>query len=499
VLEALLVRDRTHVRAHLLLHSLAWKEDRMRDSVRHAVDAARVAADDAELLVLVVSALLQVGECALARECLQRPSLDRVEHPDLLWRMAAFLYYLGDHPAAMQVFERARAAGADSQEFRSDFACQLSIVGRLQEAETEFEICAAMRTTVGRVYVELARLRRQTPEHNHLPLLDRQLALAASGSLDQAGIEFARYKELEDLGRYPEAWNALAHANDVMAARTRYDAALQERLYDRLRKVFPADFARAADFAQTGPMPIFVIGMPRSGTTLIERILGNHSQVRSAGELEDFDRQLRCVAGRCTQEMLDEQIIGRLPDLDYAELGGRYLAQTQWNACGKAYYVDKLPANWRLVGIIRRALPRARILNMVRDPMDVCFSNFRALFADANGWTYQLSNIAHCYGEYRKLMAHWHAVMPGEILDVSYADLVHDPESTAREAFSFCGLDYEEGCVDLRRNTAPIATQSLAQVRGGIHQGAFDEWRTYETQLAGLRLALTGVGLIGVD
>ncbi|HTA64968.1 MAG TPA: sulfotransferase [Xanthomonadaceae bacterium] len=491
-LEALVARDPAEVRAHLLLCEIAWKDDRLRDSVRHAMDAARVVPDDAGLIVAVVAALVRSGECTLARECLQRPFLAGIDDPTLLWQLAGLQHGLDDHPAAMALFERAyaRAVVETAPEFRFDYALELSINGRLQEAETELEGCAATGTSIGRVHVELARLRRQTPAHNHLALLDRQLALAEPGSVDQAGIEFARYKELEDLERHDEAWSALAHANALMAARTHYDAALEQGLHDRLRDAFPANFTRDVDGADEGPLPIFVIGMSRSGTTLLDRILGSHSQVRSAGELEDFGRQLRHVAGRCTLDMLDEQILARLPDLDYAELGRRYLAQTRWSARRRSFYVDKLPGNWRLAGPIRRSLPRARILNLVRDPMDVCFSNFRIFHGEVGGWSYRLSSVAHWYLEYRKIMAHWHAVMPGEILDVGYAELVRDPESTMRGVFAFCGLEYEQGCLDLARNPASVATLSMAQVRGSIHADAFEEWRPYATQLAELRLAL---------
>ena len=212
-LESLLARDATNIHAHLILGGIAWREDRMRDSVRHALDAARIVTDEGADLVAVIAALIQIGECAMARECLKRPVFAQTKNSELLVQAAALQQMLGDHPTSLQLFERARAAGMDGLEFRFDLATQLSFNGRLKEAEAELEYCASKETTIGRVYVELARLRRQTPESNHLQLLDRQIARAVPGSMDHAGIEFARYKELEDLGRHDEAWNALAKAS----------------------------------------------------------------------------------------------------------------------------------------------------------------------------------------------------------------------------------------------------------------------------------------------
>ena len=488
-LESLLVRDPAYIHAHLVLGGIAWKQDRMEDAVRHALDAARVVPDDGFSLLTVITGLLHVGEFLAARQCFQRPWFALTMDADLLAQAAALCHLMDDHPASLALYDRALAGGMDQLEFRFDRSLELSFNGRLQEAETELEHCAANGATNGRVYGELARLRRQTPERNHLQLLDRRVAFAAPGSMDKAAIEFARYKELEDLGRHDEAWIALARANAMLAARTRYDAAREERLHDGLRAAF-ADTSAAAGIAHEGPLPIFIVGMTRSGTTLLDRILGNHSRVESAGELGDFARQLRHVAGRCAKEMLDERLIERLHGLDYAEVGQRYLAQTQWRAKGRPFFVDKMPLNWLLAGPIQRALPQARILHLVRDPMDVCFSNLRAFFGEVHGWSYDWPRLAHYYQQYRRMMAHWHAVMPGQILDVDYTELVRDPEAMARKVFAFCGLDYEEGCLDLSRNTTAVATLSMAQVRGGIHARHFEEWRPYEAHLTELRAAI---------
>ena len=186
-----------------------------------------------------------------------------------------------------------------------------------------------------------------------------------------------------------------------------------------------------------GPQPIFIIGMMRSGTTLLDRMLSNHSKVASAGELDAFGLQLRWIADHRTT--LDDVVLQRAADLDYAELGKRYLEQTQWRTADKAFFIDKLPRNWMLAGLIRRALPQARILHMVREPMALCFSNYRALFSERYPYTYDLGALASYHRQYVRVMAHWHQAMPGQILDVAYADLVRTPSRRRARHWLFAG------------------------------------------------------------
>lgn len=487
-LESVVLRDPGHAQAHLSLSDIAWEEDRVRDSARHGLDAARALPGDPELIVAVAASLLRAGEVVATRTCLEHPTLAATRSIPLLLRMATQRYTLNENAEALRQYDRAVAAGADGPDVRFQRGVQLIFNGRLKDAERELLECLRFNPGFGRAWQELARLRTQTAQDNHLDELARNLRLVEPGSYEHAAMEFARYKELEDLGRYAEAWEALAHGNALMYARHNHDPAFTRRLFETLTRTCTADFVRPPDIVHAGAQPIFIIGMPRSGTTLLDRMLGNHSQVASVGELDDFARQLRWASDHCTT--LDETVIERLPRLDYSELGQRYLEQTQWRAAGKPFYTDKLPRNWMAAGLIRRALPQARILHLVRDSMDVCFSNYRALFADAFAHIYDLNALASHYRVYRSTMAHWHAVMPGQILDVRYADLVQDAEATLRTVLAFCGLPWESGCADLTRNRSAVATLSAAQVREPVHNRFIDSWRRYERQLAGLKQAL---------
>lgn len=489
LLESILGRNPDDVRAHLVMGGLEIADDHIRAATRHALAAARVLPDDADATGSVIAALMQVGEIVEARRCLDQPCIGASESLTVLMRSAAQRQMLGEHETSLALIERAGQLGATGPDFQFYRAVQLSFNGRLDEAEADLESCILADPPLGRAFLQLARMRTQTPERNHLPRIEQALTQAEPGSENEAGLEFARYKELEDLGRYTHAWDALTRANHLMYQRLTHDPAREAAILESLAQIDPGD-SRAAPGLKEGPQPIFVIGLPRSGTTVLDRILGNHTQVHSAGELGDFARMLIWATDHCATVVPDEVILDRLGHVDWAELGRLYLKQTQWRALGKPFFIDKLPRNWMVAGLIHRTFPRAPILNVVRDPMDVCFSNYRALFGDAYPYSYDLDALAQHHRQYKRLMAHWHTAFPGAILDVDYARLAREPEAVAREVFAFCGLEFEAGCTDLTRNTAVVATLSMAQVRQPIHARAFGEWQPYAEQLACLRSAL---------
>jgi tetratricopeptide (TPR) repeat protein len=490
-LEALLQRMPNSAAVHLQLGGLAYAEDRLRDCTRHTVEAANALPDDVDAILQIVLTLLQVGETVLARRSLDSPAIARSRDAVTLARLAGARQMVGDHHEALQLLDRAMALGHDNADFRYIRAVQLLFNGKAEQAESELKTCLRMGSTYGRASVTLARLHKQTPQSNHIDYIRAELQRVTKGSEDHAGFEYALYKELEDLGEYDDAWAALERGSAVMYARLEYDAAWESRIIDGLTTLCSAEFlAQASPQLQAAPQPIFIIGMPRSGTTVLDRILGNHSHVVSAGELGDFARAVRWGVDHKSIQPVDETILQRAPRVDFAQVGARYLAQAQWRAAGRAHFVDKLPINWIQAGFIRRALPGARILHMTRDPMDTCFSNFRAYFGVGYAYSYNYDALAAHYRHYRRLMDHWHHAMPGQILEVPYARLVADAESVTREVLDFCGLPYEAGCAELDRNTAPVATLSSQQVREPIHQRAIGEWQRYARQLEPLRAAI---------
>jgi tetratricopeptide (TPR) repeat protein len=490
--EQLLRIDTRHVPARLLLSSVLLAQGQLRAATDLLKAAVAFLSDDPDLICRLAQALLRLGETNATRACLHHPEIARTRSAPALLGLAHIYQGLGLHAPALGLMDRARDLGMDTADFRYFRALQLQFNGRMDEVEAELKACLERGPTFGRASLTLARLRRWDESDNHLDFIAARLAQVERGSEDHGAFEFARYKELEDLGRLDEAWSALERGNAVVRERT----AGQLRAIDEPR-LFDAVIARCTPqwLTQTrhrfdGPIPIFVVGLPRSGSTLLERVLGSHSQVMSAGELNDFPRQWRQVADCHGHALLDPTLLAAAERTDFAEVGRRYLEQTQWRAESRRFYVDKLPPNFMAAGFIRRALPQARIVHMRRAPMDVCFSNYRALFGDSYAYSYGLASLAAHYRQYERLMAHWRQAMPGVIHEVDYADLVSDTEGSARALLEYCGLDWEPGCLDTDRNAAPVATISSAQVREPIHRRGLEEWRRYERQLQPLREAL---------
>jgi len=487
--ESLLQRVPDHVPARVMLAGVILAEGRVREAAAHVLQATRVLPDDANVIATVAQCLLRIGEMAAARECLAHPEVLRTQTGSALATLAHVHQAMGDHVTSLALMDRALAAGFDNADFRYFRALQLQFNGRIDEALAELETCLRMGPTYGRASLTLARLGKQG-SGNRIDYIRKHLDDVERGSEDHAAFEFALYTELEGLGEATQAFAALMRGNAVMYGRLDHDIARESALFDTLIERCTPDFLQPHAEAMQGPLPIFVIGLPRSGTTLLDRILGNHSEVVSAGERSDFPRQLRWVADLNGHALIDAELLDRAERMDFSELGRRYLLQTQWRAPGKRYFVDKLPPNYMVAGLLQRALPQAPILHIVRDPMDVCFSNYKALFGDAYPHSYNLEALGAHYLDYRRLMRHWHDVLPGRILDVEYSRLVADPAGVAREILAHCGLPYEAACIDVQSNPAPVATLSSAQVREPIHARSLGEWRRYATQLAPLDEAL---------
>jgi tetratricopeptide (TPR) repeat protein len=494
--ESLLRIQPAHVPARLLLASVHLAGGTVRAAAQHTLAAAQSLPPDVGVICRVAQALCALGETNAARAALAHPAIAASRDARALRALAHQHQGLGEQERALPLMDRALALGLDTPDLRYFRALQLQFHGRLEEAQAELERCLRMGPTYGRASLTLARLRKATPERNQLAFIAQRLAQVPQGSEDEAAFEFARYAELEALGRDEEAWTALARGNALMHARLRETARPDEAaLIDAIRtKATPAFLAETAPAGPPAspehPQPIFVVGMPRSGTTLLESILGAHSQVSAAGELNDFPKQWRFVADVHGHALVDERLLAA--ETDFAELGRRYLEQTRWRARGRAYYVDKLPPNFWLAGFIHKALPQAKVLHMARAPMELCFSNWRALFGDSYAYSYEHAALAAHHAGYRRLMAHWHAAMPGVVHDVDYAALVAEPEREARALLAHCGLAFEPGCLEARRAAGPVATLSSAQVRAPIRADASRDWQRYATQIEPWRRALGG-------
>jgi hypothetical protein len=298
------------------------------------------------------------------------------------------------------------------------------------------------------------------------------------------------------LGEYAASFDMLQSAARMQRQHMRYDPATDLATVQWIIDAYPQGPAAPAAGA-SDEAPIFVLGLPRSGTTLVERILSSHSQLTAAGELNCFAHALvaavRHEAGR--PRLSRQDMVARSASADFAALGHDYLRRARLESDVSGRFIDKMPLNYLYCGLIRRALPNAKIVHVTRHPMAVCYAMYKALFKDAYPFSYDLDDIAQYYLGYRRLMAHWTASLPGELYTLSYEALIADQLGETRKLLDFCGLEWQEACTRFHENPAASATASAAQVRRPLYASSVAQWRNYAVQLAGLSAQLAAAGV----
>jgi Flp pilus assembly protein TadD len=403
-----------------------------------------------------------------------------------------------EHRRAAEVFERAVAVMPAVGEFRFNLGTALTATGDLERAEQVFLDCLRVEPSNWRAYLALAELLKKDKGSDHIAMFQRQLALSEANDDAAMYINLALAKEMETLGQYEQSFAHLSEGKRRGGTRRGYTSERDAALFDALMQPVAEPQPGQGNPSRA---PIFVIGMPRSGTTLVERILSSHPTVHSAGELQNFGIALKRVSGSSTPLLLDFDVLPRVRAPDWTALGDEYIRNTRSVAGDRAHFVDKLPHNFLYAGFIARALPNASIICLRRDPMDTCLSNFRQLFAQTTpyyDYSFDLLDTGRYYLLYDKLMAHWERTLPGRILQVSYEELVDKQEEVTRRIVSHCNLPWNDACLRFEENDAPVATASAVQVRSPMFRTSMRRWKRYEPQLGGLRELLEAGG-IAVD
>lgn len=407
---------------------------------------------------------------------------------------------LASHHAALPHFAHAVRGAPARIDFRYNLAATLSFLGRADDAARELEAVIKCAPHDGRAHHLLSGLRKQTSDCNHIPRLGAIAAQAQSGR-DRLLLGYALAKELDDVGRAPEAFVALAAANREHRRSLPYSAARDAAVFDAIEAEWCGP-AGAAPGAPCDPAPIFVIGMPRTGTTLVDRILSSHPAVESLGELQAMPLAVKAAAGTRTRTVLDPETVSAAARADLALAGADYLKRAEpYRLLGKPRFVDKFPGNFHYVGLIARALPSATIVCLRRHPLDTVLSNFRNLFAISSpyyDYSYDLAEIAAYYVRFDRLMAGWRRMLPGRVLEMSYEALVADQEGETRRLLAHCGLDWSERCLAFHTNAAPVSTPSAAQVRRPLNREGIARWRAHAAALEPARQLIAAAG-IAVD
>ncbi|MCB5425186.1 sulfotransferase [Altererythrobacter sp. CC-YST694] len=445
----------------------------------------------ARLLIL----LRRDGEASrVAREALERAPADARTFDTI----GCVLARLGDHEASVRPFIAAVEAEPDNLDYRYNLAAASGFTGRIDEARGHYETILATDPGNARTHYALAILSRQTAQTNHVSRLET--ALATAGKPDDAlRIRYALAKELEDLGD-PAAFHHLSQANAAHKRNIRYDFGQDSAIFDAIEALFEsAKNSPAPDIGNPDPAPIFVVGMPRTGTTLVDRILSSHPEVGSAGELQAMPLAVKQLTRTPSRLVIDPDTIAASADISAAAIGDAYLARAAHHRPPDTpRFIDKLPANFLYIGHIARALPNARIVCLRRNPMDTVWGNYKNLFASQSAYyaySYDLMDTARYYARFDRLMTLWERHFPGRVLQLSYEGLVADQEGQTRRLLDHCGLGWNPACLAFHKNSAAVATPSAAQVRRPLNADAVGKWRLHEEALRPIAEWLAAQGI----
>ena len=465
--------------------------------------------DDAELLY---ERLLQLApDYDLARFEYVQVLLDRHRHAQALAELEKLLRAdpgnrsyrttyatarvgLGDTTGAVARYRELLAETPQSAELHLSLAHALKTLGRREEAIASYRAAATLKPAYGDAYWSLANLKTYRFTDEEIAAMRAEEAAPATALDDRAHLCFALGKALEDGGEYAASFQYYERGNALKKSQSRYRAEFTERNARLQAEVCtPAFFAARQGWGCPSEEPIFIVGMPRAGSTLIEQILASHSQVEGTMELPELLRTAAELQGRQNEDAAPRYpgVLAQLSAADFRQLGERYLADTRVYRSGRPRFIDKMPNNFRHLGLLHLMLPNARIIDARREAMACCFSNFKQLFASGQEFTYSLDDIARYYRSYVQLMAHWDAVLPGRVLRVQHEQLIGDFEPQVRRILEFCGLPFEPACLEFYKTERSIRTASSEQVRQPLFTEGLDQWRRFEPWLGPLRDALS--------
>jgi tetratricopeptide (TPR) repeat protein len=495
---------------------------RIDEAVKYYERALVLKPDNAGVLSNLGVALVHLGRIDEAVEYYERALVLKPDIAGVISNLGVALVHLGGIDEAVAHYERALVLNAGNANVHSNLAIALTQQDRIDEALTHYERALAIdpdhadaHNGLGNIfkvqgkfdlalyhygsaievrpaYAEAHFSRAEIKIFHHRD--DDLRALKALAERDDLPvnkapfIHFALAKAFEDCADYARAFHHLRKGNDLKRRQIDYDESAEGKLFQRISAVFNSDLLhRFKGEGDPSSAPIFVLGMPRSGSTLVEQILASHPQIQGAGELKDLDTAVHSVSSDEGRPVQFPECITAFDGITLRRLGQSYIAGLPALAKGKVRITDKMPGNFLKIGLIRLILPNARIIHTMRDPLDTCLSCYSKLFTAGQRFSYDLAELGRYYCRYMELMAHWRSVVPlGRILDVSYEDVVDDLEGQSRRLIDYCGLSWDDGCLRFAENSRPVKTASAVQVRKPLFRSSLQRWRRYNADLTPL-------------
>jgi tetratricopeptide (TPR) repeat protein len=493
IVRAYLLRHGNHVEAMRLLARIGMARDVL-DDAELLLDAVLTLAPDYRAarhdyaLVLIERHKYQQARAELEKLLQLEP-----ENRQYRTLYATACVGLGHHEEAISLYRELLVGAPGAPDLHLSVAHALKTLGRREESIVSYRAAAAARPNFGDAYWSLANLKTYRFVDEEIARMRAEETAPGTPLVDRYHLCFALGKAYEDRGDYAESWRYYESGNALKRSESRYQPEIIENNTRKQIEICTREFfaVRAGSGARKAD-PIFILGLPRSGSTLLEQILASHSRVEGTQELSDIQRIVLDLQGR--EPDLDDPrypgVLARMKPEDFLRLGEKYLWDTRVYRAGKPHFIDKMPNNFRHIGLIHLMLPNARIIDARREPMACCFSNLKQLFANGQEFTYSIPDIARYYRTYLELMRHWNEVLPGRILRVEHEDVVEDLEGNVRRILDFCGLEFEPACVAFHKTERSIRTASSEQVRQPIYREGLDQWKHYEPWLGSLKDAL---------
>jgi len=493
IVRAFLLQHGDHIEAMRLLARIGHKREVLDDAELLLAAVLQLAPDYQAARLDYARVLLDRHKYAAARRELE--TLLALEPANRLYRTiyATTIVGLGEHGRAVELYRDLLIETPEAAEIHLSVAHSLKTLGRRNEAIDAYRTAAAMRAGYGDAYWSLANLKTYRFTDQEIERMRGDEAATGTQPVDRYHLCFALGKALEDRGAYEESWRYYERGNELKRAESRYrPEVIETNTRNQIEVCTREFFAARAGVGLQDPDPIFILGLPRSGSTLIEQILASHSRVEGTQELAEIPRIALELQGRAPDPDNPRYpgVLAELAAADFLRLGQKYLDDTRIYRTDKPFFIDKMPNNFRHIGLIHLLLPNARIIDARREPMACCFSNLKQLFASGQEFTYSVDDIARYYRTYLELMRHWDAVLPGRILRIWHEDVVEDLEGNVRRILDFCGLPLEPACIEFYKTERSVRTASSEQVRQPIFREGLDSWKHFEPWLGPLKCAL---------
>lgn len=480
---AILSKDPGFLPGWIELSAACEKLDAYREAHAAVIQASSIIDVPPMAALIVARKLRRFEELPRLQDYVEQTRLAERLPPEKLLDLASFLSSAGDHGRAEDWVGRVLQQRPNLPDAHNLLGLLRMFAGDDAGSVAAFEHALTLRPGFASVYSVRSRLPGIGPQNHHVDALRRLLAQSDLPGKDEGHLAYALHNELHALGDVDGAWSALQRGFRARRQEQSYDHAATLRMFDTLRAIFDTRFLQGQTFDD--PLtPIFIVGLHRSGTTLLERILAGHADVADAGETYALPAQLRLAADHGCEGVIDQVIADRSPGLDYAAIGRGFLETMRRRSGGRGFITEKQNPNFIALGHIAKALPQAKLLHIQRGAADVCFSNLRTLFTLEAAYSYDQIEMADYYKAYRDLMAHWRALLPARLLDIDYQALVSNPESEARRIAEHCGFDFQPAMLRLDRSSGRVATASAAQVRTGISTQRGGLWQAYEKHLS---------------